>query len=110
MIAKPYDFRKPVPLPADWHQRLAAWYQGACVLANRAWAKQLPVPVEVTLGTLDAAYAQDALARLPANVIGYRVLIAGGRLPTMLVLPRLLILHGDRTARVVVECLTLVFG
>ena len=38
----PFDFRKPVRLPPEWHKVLMGWFQTACALAGRAWAKQLP--------------------------------------------------------------------
>ena len=93
MNATSYDFTKPRRLPAEWLHRLTRWHQTACALANRAWAKQLPAGITVSIGALDTAYAQKGLASLPTNVIGYRVLIAGGKLPSLLVLPRLLILQ-----------------
>lgn len=89
----PYDFTKPRRLPADWLHRLARWHETARALAHRAWAKQLPVPITVSLGELDTVYAQKGLAGLPTNVLGYRVLIAGNKLPTFLVMPRLLMLR-----------------
>jgi flagellar motor switch protein FliM len=92
MTAVPYDFRKPVRLPPEWQQRLSAWYQSAVTLANRAWPKQLG-PVEVALGAAQTTFAQASLASLPAAAVGYRVLIADGRLPTFLVMPRLLYLQ-----------------
>ncbi len=93
MNAVPYDFSKPRRLPADWLHRLARWHQAACALANRAWAKQLPAPTNVSIGALDTVYAQKGLSSLTANMIGYRVLIAGGKLPSLLIVPRLLILQ-----------------
>jgi flagellar motor switch protein FliM len=114
MSAIPYDFTKPVRLPPDWQQRLTGWYQGASVLANRAWAKQLPTPLEVSCGTVDPAYVQEGLAGLPAGVVGYRVQIAGGRLPSLLVFPRILLLQviglllGDSVTAITDRELTLV--
>ena len=93
MNVSPYDFTKPIRLPADWINRLSGWFATACTQANRSWAKQLPVPIEVSAGPLDTAYAQAGLAKLPSTVVAYRVLIAGGQLPTLLVLPRLLLLQ-----------------
>src|SRR2546430_1497218 len=93
MSAMTYDFTKPVRLTAEWQQRLTGWFQSACTLANRAWAKQLPAGLELSLGPLDACYAQQSLSRLPATVIGYRVVIGSGQLPTLLVLPRVLLLQ-----------------
>jgi flagellar motor switch protein FliM len=88
-----YDFKKPRRLPTEWLHRLTRWHQAACALANCAWAKQLPAGITVSIGALDTVYAQKGLSSLPTNVIGYRVLIAGGKLPSLLVLPRLLILQ-----------------
>jgi flagellar motor switch protein FliM len=112
MIA-PYDFRKPVRLPVEWQHQLAGWYTSAAALATRAWVKEL-ASLKVSVGAIDAAYAQDGLAALPACTLGYRVLIADGRLPTFLVLPRLLILQlisimlGDNPAVAADRELTLV--
>jgi flagellar motor switch protein FliM len=91
MNAIPYDFRKPARMPVEWHQRLGAWFQSAAVQANRDWSKQLATPLEVSVSALDTDYAREGLARLPANTLAYRVMIAGGQVPTFLVLPRLLI-------------------
>jgi flagellar motor switch protein FliM len=93
MNAIPYDFTKPVRMAADWQNRLTGWYQSASALANRTWAKQLSTPIEVSLGALDVTYAQQGLGKLPTTVIGYRVVIAAGRLPTLLVFPRILLLQ-----------------
>ncbi len=93
MTVTPYDFTKPIRLPADWLHRLTGWFQSASALANRNWAKQLPTPIEVAVAPLDIAYVQNALPKLPTSVIGYRVQIAGGQLPTLLVLPRVLLLQ-----------------
>ena len=93
MNVTPYDFKKPVRLPVEWLHRLSGWHQTACTLANRAWAKQLLTPITVSLGPLDTIYAQEGLSKLPTTVVGYRVMIAGGKLPTFLVLPRLLALQ-----------------
>ena len=87
MTVTSYDFRKPVRLPPEWQHRLAGWHEGACAQANRAWAKEL-APCQVSVGALDTAYAQESLSGLPVSAVGYRVLIAGGRLPSLLVLPR----------------------
>jgi flagellar motor switch protein FliM len=93
MSATPYDFRKPVRLAPEWQNRLTGWQQSAAVQANRTWAKQLPTPLEVALASLDVAYAKEGLAQLSPSDIGYRVMIAGGKLPSLLVLPRTLLLH-----------------
>jgi flagellar motor switch protein FliM len=113
MTVTAYDFRKPVRLPVEWQHLLAGWYQSAATLVNRAWAKQL-APLEVSLGAVETAYAQECLSALPTSVVGYRVLIAGGRLPSLLVLPRLLVLQlvgvllGDNAAAAADRELTLV--
>jgi flagellar motor switch protein FliM len=112
MIA-PYDFRKPVRLSTEWQHQLAGWYTSAAALATRAWAKEL-ASLKVSVGPLDMVYAQDGLAGLAATALGYRVLIADGRLPSFLALPRLLILQligvmlGDNPAAAADRELTLV--
>ena len=103
MNAVPYDFRKPRRLPADWLHRLARWHQAACA------SPTAPGPSNCrrrprSPSALDTVYAQQALSSLTANLIGYRVQIAGGKLPSLLIVPRLLILQlvamllGDSTA------------
>ena len=83
-----HDFTKPVRLPAEQQNRLIAWCRAALAQANRAWAKQLPTPIEASLGELDMERTKDALTRLPDGMVGYRVTSADGKVPMYLVLPR----------------------
>jgi flagellar motor switch protein FliM len=87
----PYDFRRPVRLPPALHKLLQGWFQTSNALATRGWAKQLLVPLELGDGPLEDWHAQDALAALPGDSIGQHIMIGEGRLPTMLVLPRSLL-------------------
>jgi flagellar motor switch protein FliM len=89
----PYDFRKPVRLPQEWHKLLQGWFRLSTSLAGRGWAKQLPEPLELSAGTMEDCYAQAVLAELPADSIGQHIPLAGGTLPTMLILPRPLLLN-----------------
>ncbi len=93
MNPKPHDFRKPAPLAAAGRDRLANWTRLALTQQNKAWAKQLPVRLEAELVHWDGLYAQQALARLPEPCLAYRVTVGDGRLPTLLVLPRGLMLN-----------------
>jgi flagellar motor switch protein FliM len=93
MIPVPYDFRKPARLPPEWHKLLQGWFQTSTTLASRGWAKQFPEPVDVGAGILEDCYAQATLAELPTASIGQRIMIGQGRVPTMLVLPRTLLLN-----------------
>jgi flagellar motor switch protein FliM len=110
----PFDFRKPVRLPAEWHKVLMGWFQTTSALAVRGWVKQLPVELKVAANSLEDGYAREFLADLPAETIGQRIMI-GDRVPTMLALPRALVLNlvgvmlgesnaqGDRELTVVEE-------
>ena len=88
----PHDFTKPPRLPAAWHDRLTKWGRVALGLASKAWAKQLPIPLDARLGTLEVAYAAQALAQLPDPALAYRVMVTQSKVPTLLVMPRNLML------------------
>src|SRR5262245_23315324 len=87
MSAEPFDFLKPGPLASGPSQQLNAWLQRACALANRQWAKTLPFPLEISLGTVDRALAGSALASLPESSVGYP-LVLGDAITTLLAWPR----------------------
>ena len=91
MDAQLHDFTKPTRLPTDWQYRLSAWCKVALGLASKAWAKELPVPLEASVERLDVDYAQVALSRLAEGSLGYRVKIGGDKLATLLVMPRTLV-------------------
>ncbi len=88
MIPEPHDFTKPAPLAPDWHARISSWLRLAIGLASKAWAKELPTPIEASLGNIETCWASAGLAVLTDTMIGYHVQIAGPRLPTFLVFPR----------------------
>lgn len=88
MNVKVHDFRKPAPLPLAWRERLQKWSRTAVAQANKAWAKQLPIALEVKAGDWEGTYAAQALAAIKDPCIAYRVTIAAGRVSTLLVLPR----------------------
>ena len=92
MNPKTHDFTKPARLSIAWHDRLMNWGRVALTLANKTWAKQLPVHLEAALSDWEGFYAQQALARLPDPCLAYRVMVADGRLPTLQVMPRILML------------------
>jgi flagellar motor switch protein FliM len=93
MNLKPHDFTKPAPLSAAWHERLMNWGRVALALANKSWAKQLPVRLEAALSDWDGFYAEQALSRLPDPCLAFRVMIAESRIPTLLIMPRSLMLN-----------------
>src|ERR1044071_72068 len=92
MNALVHDFTKPTRLPADGHQGLTTWFRTAFTLANKAWVKELPVPLEACLYDVDVYFAHQALSRLPEGFFAYRVLLAAERLPTYFAMPRSLML------------------
>jgi flagellar motor switch protein FliM len=92
MTIRAYNFAKPPSLVGDWNQRLTAWFQAALHLAAKAWPREMPFALDPRIAELDTFRCADALARLPDGQVGYRILIAGNRLPTLLVLPRRLLL------------------
>jgi flagellar motor switch protein FliM len=93
MNAKPHDFTKPAPLPVAGRERLVNWTRAALAQQNKAWAKQLPVRLEAELVHWDGLYAQQALAGLPEPCLAYRVTVADGKVSTLLILPRSLMLN-----------------
>jgi flagellar motor switch protein FliM len=93
MNARPHDFTKPAPLPAAGRERLVNWSRVALAQQNKAWAKQLPVRLEAELIQWDGLYSPQALARLPDPCLAYRVTVGDGKLPSLLVLPRNLMLN-----------------
>ena len=93
MNLRPHDFTKPAPLPAAGRERLVNWTRAALAQQNKAWAKQLPVRLEAELVHWEGLYAQQALAQLPDPCLAYRVTVCDSKLPTLLVLPRGLMLN-----------------
>jgi flagellar motor switch protein FliM len=93
MNPRPHDFTKPAPLPAVGRDRLVNWTRSALAQQNKAWAKQLPVRLEAELIHWDGLYSRQALARLPDPCLAYRVTVGDGKVPTLLVLPRILMLN-----------------
>jgi flagellar motor switch protein FliM len=89
---QPYNFTKPGRLASDLEQRLGVWLRGTCSLAPKKWAKQLPYKVEMAFQEVDSLRPPDALARLPEAAVGYRVNFLPGGTPTLLSLPRPLVL------------------
>ncbi|MEI7685227.1 MAG: FliM/FliN family flagellar motor switch protein, partial [Planctomycetota bacterium] len=92
MTPVPHDFRKPIRLPALWHNRLSGWFRGALAQSSKAWEKQFGPGVEAVYRDLNVAFAHDAVARLPDGVIGYEVLIGAPGITTLLAMPRSLML------------------
>lgn len=93
MKVHPHDFTKPRRLDSSWHQRLSGWFRIALALANKSWVKRLPFLVEASLVDVDVCYAHQGPAQIPEGTCGYRVMIAGDRVPTFLTLPRPLLLR-----------------
>src|SRR5882672_8622584 len=93
MNLKPHDFTKPARLSAAWDERLISWVRAALVLANKTWAKQLPIRLEAAVSDWEGLYAQQALSQLPDPCLAYRVMVSESRFPTLLVMPRTLMLN-----------------
>jgi flagellar motor switch protein FliM len=99
-----YDFTKPSSLFADTQQRFTSWLRATLPLINKSWSKQLPIALEASFVEQELCYARDALRNLPEGTVGYCVQGAGERLPSMVVLPRILLLRlvgamlADKTA------------
>jgi flagellar motor switch protein FliM len=92
MTIRAYNFAKPPRLVGDWNQRLTGWFGAALHLAAKAWQREVPFALEAQLAELDTFRWADALARVTDGQLGYRLPIAGNRLPSLLVLPRPLLL------------------
>jgi flagellar motor switch protein FliM len=88
-----HDFTRPVPLTAAWEERLNGWTRAATVLANKTWAKQLPIPLQISVAPLNLWYAEQAVGRLPEPCLAYRVKVAESHVPTLLALPPRLMLN-----------------
>jgi flagellar motor switch protein FliM len=102
MNVLPHDFTKPTRLGVDWHNRLSSWFRVALGLANKAWAKQLPAPLEVSLRGLETTYARPALSKVTDDTLAYRIKL-GDRVMSFVTMPRCLMLNlvglmlGDNT-------------
>ena len=114
MTAVLHDFRKPLRLQATWQNRLSGWFRTALTLATKTWEKTLPGSPQATFKDLEAVFAKEALDKLPDGSVGYRVFVDGSRLPSLLVVPRSLLLKlvgvmlGDTEATVEDRELTMV--
>jgi flagellar motor switch protein FliM len=92
MTIAPYDFCKPGRLASDRESRFAGWLRLGCALATRKWAKNLPFQAEWTLHGFDTFRPQDSLTRLNETAVAYRLGLAGGKVTTLLAMPRPLVL------------------
>jgi flagellar motor switch protein FliM len=92
MTVAPYDFCKPGRLASDRENRLASWLRLACALATRQWPKRLPFAAEWTFHASDTYRTVDGLARLAETAVAYRLGLAGGKVTTLVALPRPLVL------------------
>lgn len=92
MTIAPHDFTKPTRLSVDWHNRLTSWWRVALALANKAWTKQLPAPLEATLQGLDVTYARPVLAKATDDTLAYRIKL-GDRAISFVTMPRRLMLN-----------------
>jgi flagellar motor switch protein FliM len=87
-----HNFAKPARLAGDWKQRLSGWFQSAFALAGKAWSREISGSLEAHLGDIEMVRACDILSECGARSAGYRIVVAGTRLPTLLLLPRPLLL------------------
>ncbi len=92
MTVTAYNFAKPAQLSGEGNQRLLGWFRTAFALAGKAWAKEFPYALQAGERDLDTRRCGDVLARLGDGTVGFRIVIAGNRLPTLLLLPRPLLL------------------
>jgi flagellar motor switch protein FliM len=92
MSLVPHDFTKPTRLSVDWHNRLTSWWRVALSLANKAWTKQLPAPLETALLGFDLCYAKPTLSGTTDDTLVYRIKL-GDRLVSLLTMPRTLMLN-----------------
>jgi flagellar motor switch protein FliM len=87
-----HNFAKPAQLIGDWSQRLTGWFQSAFVLAGKAWAKEISGALEAHVRHIEIVRCGEFLSRLDDAAAGYRITLAGNRLPTLLVLSRPMLL------------------
>jgi flagellar motor switch protein FliM len=87
-----HNFAKPARLAGDWKQRLSSWFQAAFMLAGKAWSREIAGALEAHVVDIETVRAADVLAEFGDRSAGYRILVAGNRLPTLLLLPRPLLL------------------
>src|SRR5579872_1938106 len=92
MTIATYDFCKPGRLAGDRESRLAGWLRLGCALATRNWSKHLPFPAEWAFFSAETLRAQDGLAKLPETALAFRIGLAGGKVSTLLTMPRPLVL------------------
>ena len=86
-----FDFRAPPP--GDLIRRLTSWLADACRRTVVPWGQLLPFPATCALGTVAAATAGTAVANLPAESVGYRLIPEGDPSAAfLLAVPRPLIL------------------
>jgi flagellar motor switch protein FliM len=88
MNVQPHNFRRPSRLAPDLEARLQAWLKNACKLAPQLWSKHLPCNVELSLESVEAWRASDALSQIPETAIGFRLAINADQLKSLIILPR----------------------
>lgn len=87
-----HNFAKPARLPGDSDRRLEGWFRAAWSLATRAWARDVPVRVEAQVRGLDLVRLGDLSPQFSDRLVGMRVPLGAPPLPTLLVVPRPLLL------------------
>lgn len=91
MTVTPYNFKKPDGLHGALEQQFHGWLQTACALAGLRWAKEVPVPLELSPLSCDALHAAPAFLALAEESVTYPVLLHD-QLPTVMAWPRRLAL------------------
>lgn len=74
MSAPRFDFRTPPPGALETHA--AGWLTAAAKRAVGPWAALLPFPATVAAGPVEGLTAASAVARLPADAVGFRLAAA----------------------------------
>ncbi len=92
MTIAAYDFCKPGRLAGNRENRLSGWLRLACALATRTWARHLPFKAEWTFHAPDTKRGQEALSRLTETAVAHRLALAGGKVISLLAMPRRLVL------------------
>jgi flagellar motor switch protein FliM len=89
---QPYDFRSPSGLPDGVEQRLLDWHRGLCSVACENWAHFSRSPLTMEHGEQSTVAMYEARPQMPAAAIGCVCTLGAGKLSTLLVFPRQVIL------------------
>lgn len=91
MTLRAHDFAKS-RLPAEWGPRLETWFRSALTLADRACARELAFAFDSELQDLNVVRPAELVASRPEGSVAYRMHLGAERFPTLLLVPRPLLL------------------